>query len=154
MKADFPDIYPKDLLSRIIEDGAGENTIELVYRIANYGKNDRDAFLSTLLTDIKDMQYNNRDAYLASKEIPVDIGIYSTSLSESEKDVRKLIRIMEQKYEGPVLLKGTVLPEFGLSMFTRNSKSKRRGRKHHIDWWIYKDMDPSPFFEKIVVEEE
>ena len=80
MEKIFPEYYPENLLECIIEDGAGENIIGNVYRIANYGENNRDAFLGSFLTDIKDGKYNDRDLTLAKTLVQKVIGKYSTSL--------------------------------------------------------------------------
>lgn len=153
MEKKFPDIYPCNLMECIIADGAGENTIENVYRIANYGENNRDAFLGSFLTDIIDGKYNNRDVAIAKQCAQADIGTYSTSLSESEAKAIKTLEMLEKKYDGPILLKGTITPEFGLSMYTRNSASKRISNKYHIDWWLYENADPSPYFTKLIIKE-
>lgn len=147
----FPESYPSDLMQRIIEDGAAENIIENVYRIANYGENNRDAFLSTFLTNIKDSGNTNiRDAYIFSQE-NYDIGMYGTSLSSNEKKAKRTLSLLERKYNGPILLIGTILPEYGMSIFSKNSKTRKSYSKYHIDWWIYKDKDPSKHFK--VLEE-
>lgn len=150
----FPDTYPNDLLERIIEDGAAANTMEDVYRVANYGSNNRDAFLSTFLQNIKDGKYNDRDSVLALELSKNDIGEYATSLSTSEKRARKLLQLMERHYDGPILLKGTIHPEYGLSMLTKYSKSNRKTDKFHVDWWVYADVDPSCHFSVIELKEE
>lgn len=150
----FPDTYPSDLLERIIEDGAAANTMEDVYRVANYGSNNRDAFLSTFLQNIKDGKYNDRDSVLALELSKNDIGEYATSLSTSEKRAVKLLQIMERHYAGPILLKGTIYPEYGLSMLTRYSKSNRISNKFHVDWWVYAGADPSCHFNVIELKEE
>ena len=155
MEKKFPKVYPQNLLECIIADGAGENTIENVYRVANYGVNNRDAFLGSFLTDIKDGKYNDRDLTLAKMCTQKDIGLYGTSLFDNEDRAIKILDMLEEKYDGPILLKGTILPEFGLSMYTRDSVSKRRGykNKYHIDWWIYEDADPSPYFTELIIKE-
>lgn len=148
----FPENYPNDLLERITEDGAGNNTIDNVYRVANYGENNRDAFLSTFLTNIKDsLNTNNRDVCKAQEQT-YDIGTYSTSLYAKAKRAKNILLLLERKYNGPILLKGTVLPEYGMSMYTRDSKTRDVNKKSsHIDWWVYKDEDPSEHFEIVEV---
>ena len=153
MEKVFPDVYPEDLLERIIEDGAEENVMENVYRIANYGNNDRDAFLSTFLTQINAGLHNDRDSYVLSSLGQIDIGQYSTSLSISKKRAKRILKMIERKYGGPILLKGTIHPEYGLSMLTKDSKSNRTCDKDHIDWWLYDNADPSAHFKIIELEE-
>lgn len=147
----FPDNYPPDLMERIIEDGAENNTFENVYRIANYGENNRDAFLSTFLTNLRDnMNINIRDTFIAGTN-NYDIGTYGTSLTSNKKRAISTLRLMERKYNGPILLKGTIFPEYGMSMYTKDSKRRKAYSKYHIDWWLYKNEDPSEHFSIIEV---
>ena len=145
----FAPDYPKDLLERIIEDGAGDNTYENVYRISNYGGINRDAFLSTFLENHnKNLNTNIRDVYIENKENE-DIGIYGTSLTSNFRKAKQLLKLMEKKHDGPILLVGNILPEYGMSMFTKDSKTRKASNKYHIDWWLYESADPSKCFERV-----
>lgn len=149
----FPEDYPDDLYDRIVQDGAGENIFN-VYRVSDVGINNRDAFLCTYYTRIKTSQLNNRDAYKYQHcfDGDYDIGIFSTSCFDEEKAANKILKLIEKHVDGPRMLYGTITPEYGLSMKTSESKSGRKSKKHHIDWWIYKDVDPSIKFCEMEVE--
>ncbi len=149
----FPDDYPKDLYERVVADGAGKNEYD-VYRVAELGENNRDAFLSSYTEQKLKNSINNRDVYLAmkQKENEYDIGLFSTSCFETIKQAKKILKLKERHVAGPCILFGRIMPETGLSMKTENSKSGRKARRGHIDWWIYKDVDPSKNFSE--VEEE
>lgn len=151
----FPEDYPSDLYDRIIEDGAGENTFE-VYRISNVGTNCRDAFLCSYHTNKSSSNLNNRDAYVYKYRIGdnYDIGLFSTSCFDEQKAANKILRLIEKRVDSPKMLRGTTAPEHGLSMRTIESKSGRKSKKHHIDWWIYKDTDPSINFYEVEVEQD
>lgn len=144
MKKIFPEVYPKDLLDKIIEDGAKENTYYNVYRVSASGLNNRDAFLSSFLD-----RANIRDAYLSKKQDldqVYDIGDFSTSLFYIKKQALNVLKCFEKYEDSPALLEGTITPKFGLSMYTRDSKSKRKSKSSHIDWWLYEFADPSKYF--------
>lgn len=141
----FPESYPKDLLDRIIEDGAGDNTFENVYRVDNYGKCNRDAFLSSFQEKKKRNGLNNRDSYKQQNN-EYDIGEYSTSLSSNKREIKNTLKMMENHYNRPKILIGNINPKYGKSMKTRESKSQRYSKRNHIDWWLYEDADPSNDF--------
>lgn len=145
----FPESYPDNLLDMIIADGASENTFNDVYRVSNCELINRDSFLSSFLEKIRSEDTVNRDAYLA-KDMTIDD--FSTSFFEKKKDAEKII-VLKIKYENkPILMKGTIIPDLGLSIRTKESKtrniSKKRSKSSHIDWWLYEDADPSYLFEK------
>ncbi len=143
----YPDCFPANIEDLIRQDGAGENEFTY-FRICRSGLIDRDAFLSTIEENLKsDSGVPNRDLHNASSG-RVDIGVYSTSGYEKKKDAERLLRCMRKRFDGPVLIVGKTMPSCGLSMRTRESKT-RRARGSHIDWWIYKDAHPEVFFEKV-----
>ena len=150
----FPSDYPIDLYDRIVEDGAGENKFD-VYRVSDVGTNNRDAFLCTYQTKMRSSILNNRDAYIYNYNIETnyDIGFFSTSCFDEQKAAAKILKLIEKRVDSPKMLYGTIVPEHGLSMRTSESKSNRKSRKHHIDWWIYKDVDPSINFCELEVEQ-
>ncbi len=141
----FPDSYPKDLLERIIEDGAGDNIFENVYRIDNHGKCDRDTFLSSYLEKQKENGINNRDSYKQQND-EYDIGEYSTSLNSNKREIKNTLKCFEKHGKKPRILIGNIDPKYGKSMKTRESKSQRYSKRNHIDWWLYEDADPSKDF--------
>ncbi len=153
MEKVFPEGYPENLLQLIIEDGAKENTIKDVYRVSFLGENNRDAFLSSFMERGQNQNgYEIRDFALAETE-NLDIGLYSTSLFDSEKTSFKILKMFKKHYNGPKLLYGIINPYFGYSIKTNESRSCRHADKHHIDWWLYKNADPSVDF-KIIEEKE
>lgn len=153
----LPDEYPLEIYDLIIEDGGSERTFENVYRIAEKGKLNRDAFLSSFqerrVKSSLNNSYNNRDAFLAEQEV-IDIGDYSTSCFQKRKNAKKVLKLKARYEDGPKILIGTILPDSGLSMLTAESKSHRMAKDSHIDWWIYQGVDPSQDFRYDIKEED
>lgn len=153
----LPSEYPCEIYDLIIKDGGAERTFENVYRIAEKGKLNRDAFLSSFqekrIKNSCENSYNNRDAFLAEKEV-VDIGDYSTSCFQKRRNAKKILKLKARHVDGPKILIGTILPETGLSMLTAESRSNRMAMDSHIDWWIYQGVDPSPYFRFELKEED
>lgn len=149
MENKFPQIYPCDLYDRIILDGGANNTFEKVYRVASYGVIDRDAFLSTFEEfKLPDTNLVNRDAFLASACNDYDIGDYSVSFYERRKEAKRVLGLKKRYHDGPVLIFGTILPEHGLSIRTRESTNPdRRTNDSHVDLWKYENVDMTNLFE-------
>ena len=141
----FPDYYPSDLRDKIIEDGGAEKAFDCVYRVARNGIINRDAFLSSF-QEYKFDIVPNRDIALMLQEGRCDIGAYSTCCFEDKNQANKVLEMIKKHSDGPIMLKGSIVPDSGLSMRTADSKSKRNAKKSHIDWWIYSDFDPSGNF--------
>lgn len=143
----YPECFPENIDELIRSDGAEEN-IYTYYRISRTGLVNRDAFLGSYEESLKCNQFvHNRDMFLASQE-QLDIGDYSTSGYEKIRDAKSRLKCMKKYEEGPVILVGETNPTCGLSMRTKESKT-RHCRNSHIDWWIYKDACPEVFFEKL-----
>lgn len=149
----FPDSYPTDLLERIIEDGAGNNLFEKVFRVATSGSINRDTFLSTFEeSNVDKTTLVNRDLYLQQKNI-YDIGDYSVSFYEKRRDAKRILRLKKRYYDGPVLITGSILPIHGMSIRTQESNNlERRTTDSHIDLWKYRDADLTELFELDVEE--
>lgn len=66
---------------------------------------------------------------------------------KKRRDARKRLKLMKKYEDAPKLIVGETVPSCGLSMRTRESKT-RKCRDSHIDWWIYKDAHPEQYFEE------
>lgn len=143
MKNNFPNTYPFDFFDKIKEDGAGDFVIENVFRISIKGDNNQETFLSSFLNK----SISDRDTFLSMKDENYDIGFYSTSMISDERKAYKTLQMFQKYHQGPAILKGTIQPAFGPSMFTSDSRTGRKPNKHHIDWWLYNKADPSCCFE-------
>ena len=148
----YPNSYPDDLLARIIEDGATQQYCKDVYRISKTGACNRDVFICSALEN-EVGEVNTRDAYLAEKNRAYEIGEWSTSCCDCLSAAQEKLALMERHHDRPLILIGNILPETGYSVLTTERKTikilpakKLRKKKHHIDWWIFKDQDVSEHF--------
>lgn len=145
MKFDiFPEVFPDDLCEKIIMDGADHNHYDVVYRISNSGKIEKDTFRSSF----EEKLFVNRDMEKAKTTNESEIGIYSTSFLKNLSDAKSTLKLLKKhNNKAPCLIVGSIKKCFGLSMMTRNSKTGRKcGKKSHIDLWKYEPIDPSPVF--------
>lgn len=149
----FSDEHPHNLLDEIIADGGVQSTFKGVYRISKMGECNRDAFLCTALENAP-KEISNRDAYLADKRQKCDLDTWSTSCWLSYEKTLNIYKLMENHGNYPKILLGDILPETGYSILTTERKSiqnlpsaKRQKRKHHVDWWIFRNIDVSIYFE-------
>ena len=141
----FPENYPDDLLVQIMDDGAEYQELH-VFRVARFGANNRAAFYSTFEDRITRDEVTIRDFELARENGKYDIGEFSTSCWQTSKQAAKILKLIKKHEPAPIILEGDIKPSTGPSMLTANSKSHREAGKGHIDWWVFKDADPSPSF--------
>ena len=162
MDREFPEGYPVNLLTLIIEDGAEDKAIN-VFRVCRTGKVNRDAFLSTFQDAQKKASNNtNENTTIVNRDVAIfdtskiDIGDFSTSCFDDLMPVRRIINNMQKSTPQQIIAKGITSPDCGLSMKTLNSKSKRSKRRNdpHVDWWIYKDATPEIYFKEYLEEKE
>lgn len=138
LKEKFPQDFPVDKLP----DGAEEKSIS-VYRICRSGAVEPASFLPTYLDEIsKVKEHDDED---------IDIGYYSLSTFEDEKDARKKLKFFRGKQPHAILSKGVTDPSCGPCQRTRERKSSKHVRSH-VDWWLYRDATPHIFFEKVCIE--
>lgn len=153
----FSDEHPEDLLEKIIEDGVTQSEFENVYRISDSGECNRDAFLCTAIQNSQ-RDINNRDAYLALMQKEYEIGEWSTSCWNDLDKANDIIACKEKYGKSPALLNGNILHDSGYSILTVERISikdlpsrKKKKRKNHIDWWIFRDKDVSTCFKVLEV---
>ena len=89
--------------------------------------------------------------FLSSKE-SLDVGDYSTSGYENIKHAKKRYNCMKKYEDSPIIMVGETDPKCGLSMRTKDSKT-RKCKDSHIDWWIYETAHPEVLFSKVLLEE-
>ena len=141
----FSKLHPKDLLERIIADGAAQNKYVDVYIVSETGLCNRDAFICTALQNSSTAS-NNRDAFLCSNEV-YDIGNWSTSCFILFSKIKGIYKLTERRGHSPAILKGTIFPETGYSIITNERASVIKGlvkqSRGHVDWWIFENIDVS-----------
>lgn len=153
----FSDEHPTNLLEKIIEDGVTQSAFENVYRISESGECNRDAFLCTAIENSQ-RDVNNRDAYLAMMRKEYEIDEWSTSCWNDLDKATDIYESKEKHGKSPAILIGNISPDSGYSILTIERVSikdlpsrKKKRRKNHIDWWIFREKDVSNYFKILEV---
>ena len=139
-KHQFPDCFPPDFEENILPKNLKERKMT-VYRVCVFDKITRDAFLSTF-----------ENVHLGRR--PKDRGwerklrkpeTYSTSCDSDYEAVLGTLDCLRRHHPAPFVMRGTASSDLGPLQPT----SERTGRPtSHVDWWLYRDSDPSPKFQK------
>ena len=126
---EFPDEYPENLLERILNEG-GKYEHMYVFRVAPYGFNNPDSFLSTILNDRKRGIKKNRDLN--------NLSTYSTSCCKTKEYAYSLKGVCFRKEPKAEVAEGEIRPDLGPCRYDVISP--------HIDWWLFKDAAPWLYF--------
>ena len=128
----FPDYFEKFELP----SGAHEEEIK-AYRACATGECDEMSFIPSF--------EENGYQYLEDDD-PKDPSVYSLSLFEKPKDVKRFAS-MTSEFQVPYKIAlGITASECGLVQRTRE---RTRKRTSHIDWWLYLGAMPHKYFELI-----
>lgn len=142
LKKKFPSYFPVELLP----EGAKEQELE-VYRICKWGKIEPKAFLTT---------YEEYQMHPGLKEAdndkPQDIGSYSLSCYQAEKDAIKRLNFFTKYEPKAILAKGITTPSYGPSQLTKE-RERRKSYKSHVDWWLYEGATPHVSFKEVQIDE-
>lgn len=133
----FPDYFSRFHLP----DGAREERIT-VYRACKTGKCDRISFTPSF--EEKGFRY-------FADEDPSDPGLYSLSVYENPKDIKRFVK-MNSEFQIPYTIAvGNTESQYGLVQRTRERENRKTS---HVDWWLYKDAKPYEAFSIIPDFEE
>lgn len=138
IKKIFPDYFMK---YNIPPKEAREESI-LSYRACKSGKCDKASFTPTF--EERGFQYLQNDD-------PYDPGLYSLSVFENPKHVKRFATLNSELHPPYPIAVGRTNPAYGLVQRTKERKSRT---KSHIDWWLYIDATPHEAFEIIPDFEE
>lgn len=137
IKNKFPNYIPINLLENEL-DNIKETEME-VYRVCKYGYIDK-SFITTYEEDLLETN-NNID-----KHDKNDIGTYSMSCYQKQKDARRIFNMFKKfdEYKDTICMsKGITKNEIGIISATKNRTKKKDS---HIDFWLYKDTKPIKYF--------
>lgn len=135
----FPEAFPNNFETDILPKNITPLTLQ-VYRVCTSGIIDRSAFLST---------YESVQQGLQPKPPEWDLtapGTYSTSCDENEKSIKKVLSCLKRYNPPAFIMVGEASCMLGPVQRTRERVG---GKTSHIDWWIYRDANPSDYFKKI-----
>lgn len=122
----FPDYFSRFELPL----GAKEEEIE-VYRACRTCKCDKQSFLPTF--EEHGLKYN-------PGEDPNDPSVYSLSVYEKPKDVKRFAAMTSDFGKPFAIAKGKTNPAHGICQRTKERKEKYKSS--HVDWWLYKKARP------------
>lgn len=132
----FPSKFPFDQLCeihrRVPEALHSEDSCE-VYRIALFGRIDREFFLPTILED------RNKERYSAIRTESIGLDEWSVSCYTEKKDVDKTLKMLKKYYPPSRLATGNICEGTGLWALSKDWNKKKNS---HVDWWIFKDECP------------
>lgn len=134
--------FPIDFPTTKLPEGIKEEAIE-VYRICRTGKVEEKSFLPTYLDELSKTKENEG---VEGQEI----GYYSLSTYEKEKDARKKLRFFRGKQPIAIAAKGITDCSCGV---IQRTKERRRCKDSHVDWWIYDGVCPHMFFHEVQLED-
>ena len=139
----FPDCFPDNFQEDILPQALPPAKIP-VYRLCLEGTLNRKAFLSTyelvhLGLRPKDEDWERRLS---------DPGTYSTSCYKKKSDIVNNLKIMRRQHPPAIVAFGVSTSDYGP---LQETKYRTGTKSSHVDWWLYKNVDPSSDFEEIEV---
>lgn len=146
----FPDYYtPKSIAE--IEQYGKENNYE-VYRAGKYGKDKFSDFLNyydEVIAGLKKVR--NPEKYL--EKCSNNIDNLSLSCYLDYEEIKYYCDItLKETFPDCIIYKGCTLSVYGLSQITRERKPQKEGS--HVDWWLFKDINPANAFEEVLINNE
>ena len=148
VKKEFPDCFPSNFTKDILPQNLPDLQLE-VFRVCTTGEICKETFLST---------YESVCLGLIPKRWNWDKAIrkpitYSVSVGDSLEDMVNTLKCLTDYHPKAFIIQGMASSELGPLQKTVDREPAFK-HKSHIDWWLYKDSDPSPMFVKVAVSEE
>ena len=153
----FSIFFPGDFADRILPKNILPLELE-VYRVCTCGKLCRDAFLSTY----EEVQLQLKPApYRWKNKEPTNPSDYSTSCDSDYDNILGTMDCLKGYHPKAILARGIASYKDGPVQRSKDrwgeeqrEKAQREGKDNtHIDWWIYREADPSGRFEEVSIEE-
>lgn len=137
----FPDCFPSNFTQDILPPNIQPGKIA-VYRICKYGKIDRKAFLSTF----EEVELKLRPPSRNWSKFLEDPSTYSTSCNTDMNEILGVLDSLQGYHPQAFLCEGIADSAFGPVQRTCERKQCSYG---HVDWWLFKNCDPSPNFHRV-----
>ena len=145
---EFPDCFPPNFAKEILPQGLPDRQME-VFRVCTTGTICTDTFLSTYESTLLGLIPKRKNWEKALKK-PIT---YSVSFGDSLADMRNTLKCLTDYHPEAFVIQGMATSELGPLQKTVDREPDYRNASH-VDWWLYKDSDPSPIFKKVAVDVE
>lgn len=145
---EFPDCFPPNFSKEILPQGLPDMQIE-VFRVCTVGTISREAFLSSY----EEMSLGKKPFPQYWEQRKNKPGSFSVSCNDSIQGGLNPLKCVRRPYPKAFLMCGIASSVFGPMQRTAD-RIPNYTDKTHIDWWLYKDADPSPGFVEVEVSEE
>lgn len=139
----FPDCFPPDFQAKILPPGLSPAKFP-VYRLCLDGILNREAFLSTYELTLLGKRPKGEDWDEKLK----DPETYSTSCYIKLNELKQSLKTLRRYHPSPIIVYGTASSAYGP---LQKSKERTGKKTSHVDWWLYKNADPSGDFSEIEV---
>ena len=131
----FPENFEEDILPK---EAKCEN--KSVYRVIKYGTINRDSFIGTY-------EEMKRGLIPPKKRMNLeDPGLYSTSCNIDYSEAEYVLNLFMRHNPRVFIAKGETEGTCGPCQLT-SEREKRDDT--HVDWWIYKDVEPQKYFNEV-----
>lgn len=135
-------VFPAFFKNFEMPDDATNEEIE-VYRVCKYGVINREAFVGSY-------EEYNIIGDQSNINVPIDSNVpghYGTSCYEKERDGKRFLSCCTKHEPAAILAKGITEKSCGLARRTPKEPG-HKGKKSHVDWWIYENASPQNYFSK------
>lgn len=149
LKREFPDCFPENFESEILPKNLKDQQLH-VFRVCLHGPISRETFCGTYEEAMKAPNERIRNIRLRGKPLN-DAGTYSTSCFRERVDCEGSLVCLQRHHPSPFLIEGTASSEYGP---LQETKERKKCNTSHVDWWLYKNADPSEKFHKVKDVEE
>lgn len=137
----FPDCFPANFEEDILPKNIKPGRIR-VFRVCKYGRLDKQAFISTF----EEVKLGLRPPGMRWSAQLKDPGTYSTSCNTDLDQIMGVLDSLQGYHPRAFLSVGEAFSEIGPVQRTSERKKNANG---HVDWWLFKDADPSPYFQQV-----
>lgn len=140
----FPDCFPSNFQEDILPKNLKPLHVH-VFRICKYGSINKQAFLSTF----EEVKLGLRPPGFRWEKQLNDPGTYSTSCNTDLQEILGVLDHLQGYHPQAILCQGDATSDLGPLQLT-SERIKRP--TNHVDWWLYKDSDPSQSFAEVSEE--
>lgn len=146
---EFPDCFPDNFKDEILPEDAKPQGLS-VYRVCKNGSINNEAFCSSYEEALKkglDKQSAPLKARKNFQRNLRDPGFFATSCFLEKYQLELALDTFLRRCNNAKIVAGEMALEDGLSQIT--TERNPRGKKGHVDWWLYKTSNPAGYFREV-----